>query len=426
MSQEKQARLQGLQQQLASLLPATQPACRAEAASVMLDMAQTLDELDMADEEHQLLLQLIEEFEDDRNPEVLLSVCAAIRSAAVNHYRRDELYEAQHLVDQLRQHAEHPDSRVRRHVVRGLLSHSGYLSDQNQHAAELTVYDNVITLFSDDPAPAVRELVASAMFDKAVTHDQAGDPAAENATYEALIELMGSEGNESILLHVCKAHVNLLFNMQREGEHQDALEHCAAVVELVGERSHAGLEDQLARALFGAARIHDTLGDHRREQAALDQLVQRLETSQFPVSRVNLAQALNRKGRGLDADFNDPQAAVRCYRNIVDRFGDTPLLYDGDPADRAARQQHVALVRQVARALMQAAEAYCGMKEFEAARGLILGLRQTYGQSDDIDTREILAEARELASQIERLSGRKNDLKDLFVTVIGGGSKLHH
>ncbi len=428
MSQALRDRLTRLHESLDALPQNGTAANRAEAAGLMLQIARTWDELGDTGREQAMLEQIVDTFEHDSHPDTALSVCMALRSAAINHYRRDELPQAEAFNRRARAFICHPDSRVRRQVLRTLISYASYLSDQRQHRAELQVYDEIIGCFADDRDDRVRELVAASVFDKAVTEDQLGDRIAEDASYRWLIERMSDETNEASRVQVCKAHVNLLFNRLREGDFVAALPHADAVLRVADGSAYPGLLDQVARALFGAARIYDNQGRHEREQSTLDDLVARMDGHACAVAKVSLATALVRKGRGLEADFNDPHAAIRCYRQVVDRFGDTPLRFDGDPRDGWDARLHESMVRQVGLALLHSAEAFCDLHDYEQSRLLVDGLHQAYGLSENPDVVEVLDDAMALQQRIERLSGRKNVLRglfDRFGPVGASGSRPH-
>ncbi|MFT3801818.1 MAG: hypothetical protein QM766_11410 [Burkholderiaceae bacterium] len=427
MSQVLRDRLTRLHESLDALPLTGSAANRAEAAGLMLQIARTWDELGDTAREQAMLEQIIDTFEHDPHPDTALSVCTALRSAAINHYRRDELPQAEALNRRARAFVAHPDSRVRRQVLRTLVSYASYLSDQRQHQAERQVYDEIITCFATDPDDAVRELVAVSAFDKAVTEDQLGDRTAEEACYRWLIERMGHETQEAIRVQVCKAHVNLLFNRLREGDFAAALPHADAVLKIADGSPYPGLLDQVARALFGAARIYDNQGRHDREQSTLDDLIARMDGHACAIAKVGLASALVRKGRGFETDFNDPHAAIQCYRRVVERFGDTPLRFDGDPREGWDARLHESMVRQVALALLHSAEAYCNLRDYEQSRTLIDGLHQTYGLSENPDVTEVLDDAMALQQRIERLSGRRNVLRGLFDRFgpVGASGRTH-
>jgi hypothetical protein len=74
-------------------------------------------------------------------------------------------------------------------IGRSPASLPGTNPDGGDRAAEVAVYDDVLARFGDAQRTALREQVAGALFDKAVTLRQTGDSAAATSTLERLLGL---------------------------------------------------------------------------------------------------------------------------------------------------------------------------------------------------------------------------------------------
>ncbi|MFW2590275.1 hypothetical protein, partial [Sagittula sp. SSi028] len=76
-------------------------------------------------------------------------------------------------------------------VAKEMVNKAITLGQAGDPAAEVETYDALIARFGGSDALPVQEQVARAMVNKAITLGQAGDPAAEVETYDALIARFG-------------------------------------------------------------------------------------------------------------------------------------------------------------------------------------------------------------------------------------------
>jgi len=83
-----------------------------------------------------------------------------------------------------------------------------------QPEAEIAAYDQVVERFGEATEPALREQVANALYNKGVTLGQLGQPEAEIAAYDQVVERFGEAIEPSLRAYL----VSVLETKGRDGD----------------------------------------------------------------------------------------------------------------------------------------------------------------------------------------------------------------
>ena len=328
------------------------------AAQALLDQAVTLGQHqpDQAIEAYQ---QVIDRYGDDPDPAMRQIVATALLNKAVmvgQQGRRDEALEtSQQLIDQF---GGNPDSALHELVAKALLYQGVTLADLQRPTEALASLKRAILLYEEmaaaDPADAegldsarqllaeVSRIAAQALLDQAVTLGQHQPDQAIEA-YQQVIDRYGDDPDPAMRKIVATALFNKAVTLAREElfeEASEAIERAIPLYEEMAAADPADAEDlDSARQLLAevsriaAQALLDqavTLGQHQPDQAieAYQQVIDRYGDDPDPAMRQIVATAQFKKSVTLGKQGQQDQA-IEAYQQVIDRYGDDP-----DPALR--------------------------------------------------------------------------------------------
>ena len=212
---------------------------------------------------------------------------------------------------------------------------------EQQPSQAIEAYQQLLDRFGDDPD--LREIVATALFNKAVTLARQDRTEEEIEAYQQLLDRFGDDPDPTIRALAAKALLNKGIALAKQDLFEEATEVIERAVRLYEELAAAdpdtareGLDS--ARQLLGEVRglaaqaMLDravTLGQQQPSQAieAYQQLLDRFGDD--PDLREIVATALFNKAVTL-ARQDRTEEEIEAYQQLLDRFGDDP-----DPTIRA-------------------------------------------------------------------------------------------
>jgi len=182
------------------------------------------------------------------------------------------------------------------------------LRELGRSADEVAVLEEVVARYGEDPAPALRELVARALVNKGVALGELGRSADEVAVFEEVVARYGEDPAPALREPVAMALVAMALVNMGVGRSADVVAAFEEVVARYGEDPAPTLRELVARALInmGVSRSADAV-------AALEEVVARDGEDPAPALREQVATALDRS-----AD------AVAAFEEVVARYGEDP------------------------------------------------------------------------------------------------------
>ena len=115
--------------------------------------------------------------------------------------------EAKHLKEKLLENSTHYSPEDNSKWAEALISMAVKLGEQSELQDEIATYDEVVRRFGDDPAPALREQVAKALFSKGYRLETVR-PLDAIATYDEVVRRFGDDPAPAL----CELVANALFN----------------------------------------------------------------------------------------------------------------------------------------------------------------------------------------------------------------------
>ena len=222
------------------------------------------------------------------------------------------------------------------------------LGELGRSAEEVAVYDEVVARYGEDPAPALREQVATALRNKGVRLGVLGRFAEAVAVYEEVVARYGEDPAPALREQVATALRNKGVVLRELGRSADAVAAYEEVVARYGEDPAPALREPVAMALVAMALVNMGVGRSADVVAAFEEVVARYGEDPAPTLRELVARALINMGVSRSAD------AVAALEEVVARDGE-------DPAP--------ALREQVATALDRSADAVAAFEEVVARYG---------------------------------------------------------
>jgi tetratricopeptide (TPR) repeat protein len=189
------------------------------------------------------------------------------------------------------------------------------------YAGCLATLDELLARFGDGQQPALRDLVATALVNKAITLGQMGDSAAEVAVYDDVLARFGDAQESAMREQVARALFNKALMLGQMGDSAAEVAVYDDVLARFGDAQESAVREWVARALFNKALMLGQMGDSAAEVAVYDDVLARFGDAQESAVREWVAGALVNKANRL-GQMGDSAAEVSAYDDVLARFGD--------------------------------------------------------------------------------------------------------
>ena len=209
------------------------------------------------------------------------------------------------------------------------------LGELGRSAEEVAVYDEVVARYGEDPAPALREQVATALRNKGVRLGVLGRFAEAVAVYEEVVARYGEDPAPALREQVATALRNKGVVLRELGRSADAVAAYEEVVDRYGEDPTPALREHVAGALVNKGVVLGELGRSTAAVAVFEEVVARYGEDPAPALRELVAPALRNKGVVL-VQLGRSADAVAAYEEVVDRYGEDPTPALREQVARAA------------------------------------------------------------------------------------------
>jgi tetratricopeptide (TPR) repeat protein len=241
----------------------------------------------------------------------------------------------------------------------------------------IAVYDKVINRFGTATDPKLREVAAKALGNKGVTLDGLGRDEEAIGVYDEIIERFGAASEPALRVQVATALVNKGVRLRAHGLDEDAIEVYDRVIDWFGTASEPALRERVATAFGNKGGTLDGLGRVEGAITVYDEVVHLFGTASEPILREQVAKALYNKGHILDR-MRDGDKAINAYDEIIDRFGKAiePFLRE-----------------QVAKALVNKGGTLYGLSRVDKAIAVFEEVLRLYGTANEPSLREQVAKA---------------------------------
>lgn len=202
----------------------------------------------------------------------------------------------------------------------------GFRSHENDDLVEaIATYDALIKRFIDSSELALVEIVAYAMFNKAIALGQTGDAAAEVSAYDALITRFADSSEPALLEHVVKAMLNKGTTLGQHGDLVAAIATFDALITRFACSDELAILKHVANAMFNKAIAFDQSGDTTAELATYDALITSFaDSAEFEVLE-NIANAMANKVASL-GQLGDLTGAIATCDALITRFANSSEL----------------------------------------------------------------------------------------------------
>lgn len=248
-------------------------------------------------------------------------VATALLNKGMTLENLDRKREAADVYDQiidLYDAVDDPDLQVS--VARAQLFKAMYLGERGESLDALAINDTLLSRYQPaDAFPAMRDVLASALFDKAHHYGKLGRFDDELATYDELIVRYGDIESPEIEGKVASAFVLKGILLWQMGRSKDAL---AAYEEI--ETRYAGndapaIQERAAAALTFKGFAYGHLGQAAEEIEAYDEVARRYGEAESGRVQQHVAEALLSKGKAL-IQLGEIDRAATLYDDVVARY----------------------------------------------------------------------------------------------------------
>ena len=219
------------------------------------------------------------------------------------------------------------------------LSYQGDLQRQMRNPkAAVAAYDRLDQRFARDSDPAVRTVVADALFKKGETLAEQGNAKAAIVTYEEIDRRYAEDRDANFRLRAVRALFakGTLLGKQGTGEEPDSENQGAStrptgdtaaavatyddIVRRFGRDKDPNIRNIVGATLLKKSEALRLTGDDQGTIAVYDEIIGRFESDSAHVSRVLVATALFRKGLTLGRQEGNSSAAIAAYDEVARRF----------------------------------------------------------------------------------------------------------
>jgi tetratricopeptide (TPR) repeat protein len=220
----------------------------------------------------------------------------------------------QQVIDDYR---DDPSPAVRKQVATALNYQGVVLGQLGRPQEVLAAYQQVIDDYRDDPSPAVREQVATALKNRGATLWHLDRLQEALAAYQQIID--DYRDDPSLRGKVASAQNNRGSALRKLDRPQEAL---AAHQQVIDDyRDDPNRRGEVASGFYLRGLVFGQLGRPQEALAAYQQVID--DYRDDPSLRVLVAWALNKQGAAL-GELGRPQEALAAYQQVIDHYRDDP------------------------------------------------------------------------------------------------------
>jgi tetratricopeptide (TPR) repeat protein len=203
------------------------------------------------------------------------------------------------------------------------------LGQLGRHDQAILAYDQLISLYGQDSAPALREQVARAMSNRCIALGQHGRHDQAIAACDQMISLYGQDSTPALREQVARAMSNRGVALGQLERHDQAIAAYDQVVTFYGQDSTPALREQVARAMSNRCIALGQLGHHDQAITAYDQMIALYNQEAIPTVRELIAKGMNNRSILLGRRGRYNEAIAACDQVIALYSQDSvPLLVE--------------------------------------------------------------------------------------------------
>jgi len=217
--------------------------------------------------------------------------------------------------------ADSREPALRELVAGALVDKAITLRMMDDNEAAISTYDETLARFADANEPELRNQVARALANKANTLGQMGDNTAAIAAYDEILTRFADADELELRKRVARALVSKAQMLGQMRENGGAIAACDDVFARFADSNEQELRTQVARALVSKAITLRQMGDRVGAIAACDEVLARFADAIEPDVRRQVARAFVSKAITLRA-MGDDRAAIAACDEVIARFAD--------------------------------------------------------------------------------------------------------
>ena len=204
--------------------------------------------------------------------------------------------------------------------TRAILREVMSAAEKAEHTRVIELVDRLSVSLSDNLPHDQKQVVAPALFAKAVAHENLGEYEFSISTYDQVINCLRGNDNPRSMVLVAKALFNRGIAQEQIGDTQAAMATYDEMIERFGDSDISELQVLVAMALINKGVMHGQIGSAKAEMATYDEAVKRFGDSDNPELQVKAAIALLNKGI-THGQLEDSLSEIATYDEVVERFG---------------------------------------------------------------------------------------------------------
>ncbi len=222
---------------------------------------------------------------------------------------------------------DNDDPALRETVATALFNKGHTLESLDRHEEAITVFDDLILRFRETDVPALREQVAHALLHKGLDLGRLKRGEEAIAVYDDLIRRFGEADDPTLRKYVANALFNKGVNLDELKRLQEAITVYDELIRRFGEADDPALREGVARGLFNKGVNLDELKRLQEAIAVYDELIRCFGEADDPALREQVARGLFNKGIDLHG-LGRIEEAIGVYDDLIRRFGeaDDPVL----------------------------------------------------------------------------------------------------
>jgi tetratricopeptide (TPR) repeat protein len=209
-------------------------------------------------------------------------------------------------------------------LAKALASIANVLSETEGRSGDaLAVYDELVARFGDSRLPVLCQQVASALNSKAIAFGEQDQPAEAVAVLDDLLARYGESDEPILREHVARALNNKGIALTTLERPEEAIEAYAEVIARYGDSDDPILREGVARSIQGRAVRLGDLGRLEEELAAYDDLIARYDDpAEGAGVEIQVAMAMFNKAVRL-GQLGQPENRVAAFEDLIARFGES-------------------------------------------------------------------------------------------------------
>jgi tetratricopeptide (TPR) repeat protein len=237
-------------------------------------------------------------------------------------------------------YGDDPDPWLRERVVKALNNVGVTLGKLGYPQEALAAYQQVFDDYGDDPSPVMREQVAGALNGRGSALAELARMEEALAVFRQVIDDYGDDPNPGLSKAVARALSNRAGALGQLGRLQEALAVSQQVIDDYG--GDAGQREQVFRALFNRAGALAKLGFTREALVAYQQVIDDCGDGNNSDVRELAANALDNRGAVL-RELGRTAEALAAFQQVIDDYCDDPDPGLRELVANALNNQSVAL-----------------------------------------------------------------------------------